>query len=55
MTEKGDGNVSIDAMIKERMTRLRRQYRLDGKLEYRHRIAELELLRKKIKGQHERI
>jgi hypothetical protein len=55
MTEKGDGNVSIDDLIKERMTRLRRQYRLDGKLEYRHRIAELELLRKKIKAQYERI
>ena len=52
---KESGNVSIDDMIKERMTRLRRQYRLDSKAEYRHRLAELELLRKKIKEQHERI
>jgi hypothetical protein len=52
---KESGNVSIDDLIKERMKRLRRQYRLDCKPEYRHKLAELDLLRKKIKEQHERI
>lgn len=53
MTQKEvAGNVTseLEQIIKERLARLRRQYRLDGKLEYRHRIAELELLKKKIKG-----